>query len=187
VRITRAAGIFARDGWLDVIVEPLSNSYVSFPRSPTAMTATMSDDARADALNNRLSQLYVERQQLLSEIAPTGFGDDADRATNVDGHVRLAMLEERIVALETELAAPRRARRDNDDGTVAVGDVVTVDLGDGPETYLLGAVDEAVTGHDVITPASPLGRVLDGARIGDTLSYSPRPGRTLQATVLAVA
>lgn len=148
------------------------------------MTAMMT--ARTDALTNRLAELYHERRQVLAEIAPTGSGDDADRATNVDGHVRLAMLEQRIVDLENELAEPRAPRRAAD-GAIAVGDVVTVDLGDGPETFLLGTVEVAATGLDVITPSSPLGRVLVGARVGDVLTYSPRAGRTLQAKVLSVS
>jgi transcription elongation factor GreA len=150
------------------------------------MTATVSADARHDALANRLAALYVEREQVLAEIAPTGLGDDADRATNVDGHVRLAMLEQRIVVLENELAEPRRAPAKGDEGTVAVGDVVSIDLGDGPETYLLGSVDEAAAGFDVITPSSPLGRVLEGAHVGDVLTYSPRAGRELTAKVLSI-
>ena len=40
---------------------------------------------------------------------------------------------------------------------------------------------------DVITPSSPLGKVLQGASVGATLSYAARPGRSLQATVIAVA
>lgn len=150
------------------------------------MTATLTAESRTDALSSRLAKLYVERRQLLAEIAPVGSGDEADRATNVDGHIRLAMLEQRIVALEHELAEqPERHKRA--DGTVSIGDVVTVDLGDGPETYLLGTVDEAADGLDVITPASPLGKVLQGAAVGATLTYAARPGRSLQATVLAVA
>ena len=152
------------------------------------MTATVSADARHDVLSNRLAALYHEREQVLAEIAPTGSGDEADRATNVDGHIRLAMLEQRIVVLENELAEPRPAANGKKKKTegVAVGDVVTVDLGDGPETYLLGSVDEAGAGFDVITPSSPLGRVLEGARACDTLSYSPRPGRTLTAQLLSI-
>lgn len=151
------------------------------------MTATLNPESRTEVLSSRLSELYVERKQLLAEIAPVGSGDEADRATNVDGHIRLAMLEQRIVALEGELAQ-RPAQRDRAaDGTVAIGDVVTVDLGDGPETYLLGTVDEAADGVDVITPSSPLGRVLQGAEVGSTLSYAARPGRSLQAKVIAVA
>ena len=151
------------------------------------MTATLSADSRYDALSSRLAELYVERTRLLSEIAPVESGDEADRATNVDGHIRLAMLEQRIVALENELADrsahPHRAA----DGKVAVGDVVTVDLGDGPETYLLGSVDAAVDGTDVITPTSPLGQVLQGAAVGATLSYAARGGRKLKAKVLSIS
>lgn len=151
------------------------------------MTATLTAESRTDALSSRLAALYIERKQLLSEIAPVGSGDEADRATNVDGHVRLAMLEQRIVSLENELAERSSQPARQADGTVAVGDVVTVDLGDGPETYLLGSVDEAVEDMDVITPSSPLGQVLQGASVGATLSYAARPGRSLQAKVIAVA
>jgi transcription elongation factor GreA len=151
------------------------------------MTTTLSPETRTAARSSRLAELYVERKQLLAEIAPVGSGDDADRATNVDGHIRLAMLEQRIVALETGLSEQPAARERTPDGTVAIGDLVTVDLGDGPETYLLGSVDDATDGVDVITPASPLGKVLQGARVGATLSYAARPGRPLKAKVLAVA
>jgi len=149
------------------------------------MTTTLTADSRAEVLSGRLAELYIERKQLLAEVAPVGSGDEADRATNVDGHVRLAMLEQRIVALESDLAM-RPAPRPAADGTVSIGDVVTVDLGDGPETYLLGSVDEAGGGVDVITPSSPLGKVLQGASVGSTLSYAARPGRWLQAKVIAV-
>ena len=151
------------------------------------MTATLTAESRTDALSTRLAELYVERKQLLAEIAPVGSGDEADRATNVDGHIRLAMLEQRIVALENELAERPAQRPPGADGTVSIGDVVTVDLGDGPETYLLGTVDEASAGMDVITPSSPLGKVLQGASVGSTLTYAARPGQSLQATVLAMA
>lgn len=150
------------------------------------MTATLSSDRRSDVLSTRLAELYVERKQLLAEIAPVGSGDEADRATNVDGHIRLAMLEQRIVAVENELADHPTSRRTVDDDTVAVGDVVTVDLGDGPETYLLGPVDMAVESMDVITPTSPLGQVLQGARVGTTLTYAARANRKLRAKVIAV-
>jgi transcription elongation factor GreA len=150
------------------------------------MTATVSADDRHDVLSNRLAALYLEREQVLAEIAPSGLGDEADRATNVDGHIRLAMLEQRIVAVEHELAEPRPAARKKKSDAVAIGDVVTVDLGDGPETYLLGSVDEAGAGYDVITPSSPLGQVLEGASVGATLTYSPRPNRTLTAKLISI-
>jgi len=151
------------------------------------MTVTLNAESRTDALSGRLAELYIERKQLLAEIAPVGSGDEADRATNVDGHIRLAMLEQRIVALENEIADRPAPKSKEGVGTVDIGDLVTVDLGDGPETYLLGSVDAAAGGVDVITPSSPLGKVLRGASVGATLSYAPRAGRSLQATVIAVA
>jgi transcription elongation factor GreA len=153
------------------------------------MSAVLTPDNRHEVLTARLAALRADRHDILAEIAPVGVGDDADRATNVDGHVRLAMLDQRIAAVEAELAETELspARPEVEEGTVAIGKVVTVDLGDGPETYLLGTVEEAGAGVDVITPSSPLGKVLQGARVGATLSYAARPGRTLQATLLSVA
>jgi transcription elongation factor GreA len=151
------------------------------------MTTTLSAEFRTEAQSSRLAELYLERKQLLEEITPVGSGDDADRATNVDGHIRLAMLEQRIVGLELQLAERPHTRRRRGDAPVAVGDVVTVDLGDGAETYLLGSVDEAAPGVEVITPSSPLGKVLQGAKVGATLSYAARPGRSLKAKLLAVS
>jgi transcription elongation factor GreA len=153
------------------------------------MPATLTPAARHEVLTARLAALRAERHDILAEIAPVGVGDDADRATNVDGHVRLAMLDQRIAAVEAELAEAELsgARSTVDEGTVAIGKVVTVDFGDGPETYLLGTVEEAGDGVDVITPSSPLGKVLQGAQVGATVSYAARPGRMLQARLLAVA
>ncbi len=151
------------------------------------MTATISPASRQDVLTARLAALRAEREQTLTETIPSGGGDMADRATNVDGHVRLAMLEQRIATVEDELAASQQpSARSTKDG-VAVGDVVTLDLGDGPESFLLGSVDEAGDSVDVITPSSPLGQALQGARVGSTVSYATRPNRTLYATVVAVS
>ena len=146
------------------------------------MTATITPASRQDILTARLTALRAERDQAMAETIPTGGGDVADRATNVDGHVRLAVLEERVAALETELATTHRpsARSEH------VGDVVTLDFGDGPESFLLGSIDEATDGLDVITPSSPLGQALQGASVGSTVSYTTGPNRTLYVTLIAV-
>jgi transcription elongation factor GreA len=159
------------------------------PLEEHMMPVALTPASRTEVLTARLATLRAERHDILAEIAPVGVGDDADRATNVDGHVRLAMLDQRIAAVEVELAETElgSGRTDAEDGTVSIGKVVTVDLGDGPETYLLGTVDEAGEGVDVITPSSPLGKVLQGARAGTTVSYAARPGSTLQARLLSVA
>lgn len=150
------------------------------------MTATISPATRRDTLTARLTELRAERDQALTETIPVGDGDMADRATNVNGHVRLAMLEERIAIVEQELAAFRETSTRSAGSGVSVGDMLTLDLGDGPETFLLGSVDEATDSFDVITPNSPLGKALLGARVGSSVSYRTRPGRKLSARIIAV-
>jgi transcription elongation factor GreA len=151
-----------------------------------SVTAILDLATRHDLLIERLAALQAQREQTQREIAPQGRGDDADRATNVDGHVRLAMLDQRIAALETEIAEglPRADRGAHD--IVDVGDVLSVDFGDGPEDFLLGSVEQAAAGLDVITPGSPLGRALLGASVGTTVEYRAS-GRALRATVVAAA
>ena len=151
------------------------------------MTATISPATRRDTLTARLTELRAERDQALTETIPVGDGDMADRATNVNGHVRLAMLEERIAIVERDLAAFRETSTRSAGSGVSVGDMLTLDLGDGPETFLLGSVDEATDSFDVITPNSPLGKALLGARVGSSVFYRTRPGRKLSAWIIAVS
>jgi len=150
------------------------------------MTATISNGSRQDILAARLTTLRVERDQAHAETIPSGGGDVADRATNVDSLVRLAVLDDRIATVEEELAATQHPNARSDQDGAATGDVVTLDFGDGPESFLLGSVDEAGDSFDVITPNSPLGQALHGARAGSTVSYTAQPNRRLQATVIAV-
>lgn len=151
------------------------------------MTATLISARGRDALLARLESLRAERDLALTEITPDGSGDAADRATNVDGHVRLAMLEERIVAIETELANADLHSIQSSGDTVAVGSVVTVDFGDGPETFLLGSLEQSTGDVEIITPGSPLGQALTGAAVGSTVTYATRTNRALQAKIVAVS
>jgi transcription elongation factor GreA len=132
-------------------------------------------------LSDRLSAMRAERDVVRADalIAPTG--DLADRATNVEATIRLQLLDERIAALELEIDELRR--QGHIDGVVSVGDVVTLDLGDGDETYLVGPVEQAFAGADTVTPKSPLGRAILGVPVGETVTYEPRPGVTMTVTI----
>jgi transcription elongation factor GreA len=146
------------------------------------MTLTSATNPSA-LLAERLEALRVERDQVLAESRLEAVGDVADRATNVEATIRLQLLDERIATLELEIADA--ARQQHTDGVVSVGDVVTLDLGDGPETYVVGSVEQAAAGIDTVTPASPLGRAIIGAEVGSTVTYSPRSGVSLTAVVVA--
>jgi transcription elongation factor GreA len=152
------------------------------------MTVSLIAD-RTELLLTRLHALRAERQEVLAESLLESNGDVADRATNVEATIRLQLLDERIAAVELEIEESRR--RPHTDGVVSVGDIVTIDLGEGPETYLVGSVEEAALGvglgFDTVTPGSPLGRAIVGAEVGTSVDYEPRPGLTLTARILDTA
>lgn len=145
----------------------------------TVPTASMTS---TDILSARLADLREERRTTLAESLLESNGDVADRATNVEATIRLQLLDERIALLERELDESRR--RPHTDGVVCVGDVVTLDFGDGPETYVIGSVEQALSGVDTVTPGSPLGRALLGSPVGGTVTYAPRAGSELSVRVL---
>jgi transcription elongation factor GreA len=147
------------------------------------MTVTTAP-ASIEILRERLAALRAERESVQADSLIVATGDAADRATNVEATIRVQLLDERIDALQTEIE--ESGRRQHTDGVVSVGDVVTLDLGDGPEQYLVGSVESAAAGVDVVTPSSPLGRAIVGASVGDTVTYKPRRGVTLSATVVSV-
>jgi transcription elongation factor GreA len=136
-------------------------------------------------LSDRLRVLHAERAALVADTLVGASGDVADRATPVEASIRLQLLDERIATLELEIADTRR--RPHVSGVVGLGDVVTLDLGDGDETYLVGSVEQAAAGVDTVTPLSPLGRAIIGCEVGSTVTYQPRAGVTMTATVRSVS
>jgi transcription elongation factor GreA len=152
-------------------------------QEPDPMTVPNTLD-RVGLLKERLTLLRGERADVLRESLLVANGDLADRATNVEATIRLGLLDQRIADLEVEIT--EASHHHHTDGVVSVGDVVTVDLGDGDETYLIGSVEQAAAGVDTITPGSPLGRAIVGAAVGATVTYEPRTGVTMSATVRSV-
>jgi transcription elongation factor GreA len=59
------------------------------------------------------------------------------------------------------------------------------DSDDMAERYVIGNMEEDVDGADVISRSSPLGQALDGAAVGDTITYQA-PNGSLTVTVLRV-
>jgi len=146
---------------------------------------TTATPARTTHLTARLDGLRAARAAAIQELVVSNGGDAADRATNVDANARLTLIEQRIASVEVELANSGRAKSHT--GGVSVGDVVTVDLGDGPETYLFASVDQGGDGMDVISPASPLGQAITGAAVGATVTYRTKTHRNLSATIVAIS
>ncbi|KAB5608369.1 GreA/GreB family elongation factor [Bifidobacterium jacchi] len=69
-------------------------------------------------------------------------------------------------------------------GTVGNGSLVTIELAGSEMTYVLGARDIAVATHyDVLSPESPIGAAILGAKTGDTVSYKAPNGREISVTI----
>lgn len=148
-------------------------------------TSTSGSIDRLQLLESRLVTLRAERDQALAESRAEAVGDLVDRATNVEASIRLQTLDERISHLLDEIEEAKH--HEHIDGVVSVGNTVVIDLGDGPESFLIGSVEEAVAGIETITPSSPLGQALVGAPVGETVSYEARPGVQLTARIVSAA
>lgn len=75
--------------------------------------------------------------------------------------------------------------RDGD--AVAAGCIVVIRYAGDEDTerYLVGSIEERHDDLDVISPNSPLGSALMGAKVGDTVNYEA-PGGTLAVEVAAI-
>lgn len=74
------------------------------------------------------------------------------------------------------------------DGTVQTGTVVELryEGDDDTEKYLYGSIEERQEGMENLSPGSPLGVSLLGAKAGDTVSFETPAGGTLSVEVVSV-
>ncbi len=122
----------------------------------------------------------IERARELGDLSENG---DYHAAKEQQG-----MMEGRIRQLESILNETIIVEA-AEDGVAGAGSVVTIayegDSDDDAERYLIGHIEERHVELDVISPGSPLGSSLVGARAGDTVQYKA-PGGMLTVRVLAV-
>ena len=108
-------------------------------------------------------------------------------ADDIETRTPIAIAERDIRFLEERI---RRAipvdPRDQPPGIVAFGAEVDVIDGDGaPQTYRIVGEDEAEPARGLITPFSPLGQALTGARVGDVVVWE-RPVGAVELEIVAV-
>src|SRR6476469_6117774 len=72
-----------------------------------------------------------------------------------------------------------------DDGVVEPGMVVTVDMFGDKETFLLGSREITDDSMSVFSEKSPIGAAVNGAKVGDTVTYVAPNGRQVEVKVLA--
>jgi transcription elongation factor GreA len=132
-----------------------------------------------ERLRKELAYLEGEgRDKVIEEIARArAHGDLSENAEYHAARDQQAMQEARVREIRQKLDNAEIIRGD-DDEVVKPGKLVTLRYaGDGStETYLIGTREEKGAGHDVLTPDSPMGRVLIGHSTGDTVVASVPAG-----------
>ncbi len=113
---------------------------------------------------------WIERARELGDLKENG---DYHAAKNEQGlnEARVRQLEAMLkyaVVLEATIV-----------DRVEVGTVVEVLMegDDEPSTYLVGSIEERGSGYDVLSPASPLGKVLLGHAPGDVVTFDAPAGK----------
>ena len=79
------------------------------------------------------------------------------------------------------------SRDEHPDDIVNVGSLVDLRFEgeEDTERYLIGSIEERHDDYDVVSPSSPLGVAMIGARAGDVVSYAAPAGQ-VEVTVVAV-
>lgn len=69
-------------------------------------------------------------------------------------------------------------------GKVGDGSLVTLDMNGREKVFVLGSHDLAIaTDQAIISPESPIGAAIYGAKVGDTVTYQAPNGREISVTI----
>ena len=140
-----------------------------------------------DRLKNELDHLSgVGRVEIAKKIEAAR--EEGDLRENGGYHAakeEQGKQEARIRQLRALLESAQVGEAAPDDGTVASGSVVTVDLAGEELTFLLGSreVGEG-TDLDVYSEKSPLGSAILGSKVGDETTFAAPNGRQVKVRVL---
>ena len=153
-------------------------------RKPTQVT-----QEGLDRLSAELHDLIeVRRPELVSAVAEArSHGDLRENAAYDAARQDQAMNERRISELESMLQNVTVVDTStSSNGIIRIGSKVTVDFGDDePEEYTLVGAIEAKPSANMISNESPLGKALNGRRVGET-TYFFSPGGRQQVEIKAV-
>jgi transcription elongation factor GreA len=112
-----------------------------------------------------------------------------DLSENGDYHAakeEQGKMEGRIRHLEALLQNAEIVEKTGAD-TVVAGAIVEVRyVGDsGTESYLIGSIEEKHADYEMVSPGSPLGKALMGAKVGDVVDFQA-PARVLKVEIVSI-
>lgn len=144
-------------------------------RAPEQMTA-----AQRDALAAELAELEGPKREAVVEAIATAraFGDLSENFAYHDAKNEQGLLERRIAILRDRLQSAVVVES-SDDGVVGVGSVVEIE-DEGGDT-----MEVEISSVGGVSPDSPLGGALVGAKVGDTVEVQA-PRGAWKAKVVSV-
>jgi transcription elongation factor GreA len=155
---------------------------------PTQSPVIWLTQAKFDELKAELEKLRgPSRSELVKRVSDAR--DEGDLKENAGYHAardELGKMDGRIQQLVDMLERAEVGETPADDGVVEPGMKVTVKLVglDFTETFLFGAREMAGDDIKVYSPQSPLGKAIDGAKRGETVTYTLPNGKDQKAEIL---
>ena len=139
-----------------------------------------------DRLKVELDSLIEGRSTIAAEISARR--EEGDLRENGGYHAareEQGKQEARIRQLQELLRTAQVGETPTHAGVAGPGMVVTVRFEDDEEseTFLIGSREETAADLEVYSAASPLGKALDGAKVGETRTYETPNGKTMSVTL----
>lgn len=130
----------------------------------------------------------TRRQEITKEIQEAR--EDGDLKENAGYHAareEQGRIEARITELEHTLKHAVVSEAPKADGKVVLGTVVTAKIGPREQKFLFATPElESQTDLRVFSPESPMGKAIDGLKVGDSASYEAPNGSNIEVQVLSV-
>jgi transcription elongation factor GreA len=135
-----------------------------------------------DDLTNRGRIEIAQKIETAREMGDLSENGDYHAAKEEQGK-----MEGRIAQLGVMLENAEIVEVDTDAQEIQAGCVVGIKYegDDHVETYLIGSIEEKRDGLDVMSPGSPIGQALLGAKVDDVVSYEA-PGGNLSVEVVSI-
>ena len=142
-------------------------------------------DRLQEELKHRSGALRQEITDRIEEARAHG-----DLKENAEYHAAKddqGLNEDRIRVIEQRLRTAKISEVDADAGVVSVGTIVKVDDDGEVEELFVGSMEDRPEGGiDVVGVSSPMGKALNGAKIGQEVSYVGPTGTSFTVKILDV-
>ncbi len=162
-------------------------------QTPDTETVWLTQEA-FDGLRSELTTLKTEgRPEVVARIAAAR--EEGDLSENGGYHAareEQGQMEGRIRQLEQLLRTAKVGHPEGDADEAGPGKIVTVAFDgdeDDTETFLLGSREVIGTDGSVdhaVSPQSPMGAAVTGAKVGEDVSYETPNGKTMTVRILEV-